>query len=103
MPPPPKPQVAVSAMATTERRAWRYAAASDTFDFVEVRQKPLRLMAEMRRAGRIIGLSDAHFDESGDHVVSARLDFPRAQSRFSFTVDSVTRVETFDPDIWREP
>jgi hypothetical protein len=84
----------VFGLATPERRAWRYAGASDTFDFVEVRQKPLRLLAEMRRGGKIVGVAEAQFNEGGDHVVSSRLDFPDAESRFTFTVDSLKPTES---------
>jgi hypothetical protein len=86
-----------------EGHAWRYAAASDTFDFVEVGQKPAHLLAEMRRAGRIVGMADAQFNEAGDHVVSSQLDFPTTESRFTFTVDSVVTTEAFGSEIWRRP
>ena len=99
----PARNVQVSGLETPERRAWRYAGASDTFDFVEVRRKPMRLLAEMRRAGKIVGLAEAEFNEGGDHVVSSRLDFPEAESRFTFTVDSLKPTESFDTDIWRRP
>jgi hypothetical protein len=101
MPREPGKGVQVFGLATPERRAWRYASASDTFDFVEIRGTPIRLLAEMRRGGRIIGLADAKFSESGEHVVSSQLDFPGEESRFTFTVDSVTTAEAFGSEIWR--
>jgi hypothetical protein len=103
MPREPGKDVRVFALESPERRAWRYAGSTDTFDFVEVRQKPLRLLSEMRRGGKIMGRSDAQFSESGDHVVSSRLDFPEADSRFSFTVDSLKTTESFATEIWRRP
>ncbi len=99
----PTSRMTVSGLSTPERRAWRYAAAVDTFDFVEVHLRPARLLAEMRRGGRIVGVSDALFNDAGDHVLSSRLDFPGAQSRFSFTVDSLAKVEAFGPETWLRP
>jgi hypothetical protein len=103
MPREPGKNYQLSALNTPQHRAWRYAGASDTFDFVEVRERPVRLLAEMRRGGRIVGLAEARFNEAGTQVVSSQLDFPREESRFSFTVDSVTQVEAFDPETWRRP
>lgn len=103
MPRAPGPDVSVSALVTPERRAWRYAGVADTFDFVELRQEPRRLLAEMRRAGRILGRSEAEFTENGGHISSSQLDFPAEESRFSFTVDSVTHAEEFAAEIWRRP
>ena len=103
MPRAPGRGVSVLALETPERRAWRYAGVSDTFDFVELHQKPRRLLAEMRRGGRVIGRSEAEFNEAGDQIVTSQLDFPTEESRFNFTVDSVTHAEAFGPDIWRRP
>src|SRR5207237_879964 len=103
MPEKPNRRSQVFTLESAERRAWRYAMASDTFDFIELNRKPKRLLAEMRRAGRVVGVADAIFNDAGDRVVSSRLDFPAAESRFSFTVDSVVHVEAFGPEIWRHP
>ncbi|MBI4421319.1 MAG: hypothetical protein HY560_10875 [Gemmatimonadetes bacterium] len=86
-----------------DRRSWRYALARDTFDFIDVRASPARLLAEMRRAGRIIGRSEARFDPAGQRLISARMDFPAAESRFTITVEAVDTTETFEPGVWRQP
>ena len=103
MPRPPHRGFSLSGVDTPEHRAWRYAGATDTFDFVEVKQKPQRLLAEMRRSGRIVGLVETRFSEKGDQVGSSQLDFPAAETRFSFTVDSLTRSEAFETAIWNHP
>jgi hypothetical protein len=99
----PGPKMKAFGLERPEGRAWRYATASDTFDFLETRQKPAHLLAEMRRAGKIVGVVDAQFNEAGSHVVASRLDFPTTESRFSFTVDSVVTTEAFGSEIWRRP
>jgi hypothetical protein len=99
----PGPKMQVFGLSRPEGHAWRYATATDTFDFVELRQKPAHLLAEMRRKGQIVGVVDAQLNDAGDRVVSSRLDFPTAESRFSFTVDSVVTTEAFGPEIWRRP
>lgn len=83
--------------------AWRYAVASDTFDFVEIRGQPDRLLAEMRRGGRIVGMVEARFAPGGEQVRQARLDFPAAQSRFSFRVDGVDSAATLGTETWQRP
>jgi hypothetical protein len=86
------------------RRSWRYAVEADTFDFVDLRNRPVRrLLAEMRRRGRIVGAVDAQFDPAGARVVSARMDFPSAESRFSFSVEAIDSSEKFGPEIWARP
>ena len=86
------------------RRAWRYAVASDTFDFVVLRDRPAqRLLAEMRRRGKIVGMVDAHFDSTGARVATARMDFPSQEYRFTFTVEGVDSLETFASGIWARP
>jgi hypothetical protein len=103
MPSPPGPMVTVTALQTPQRRAWRYAGVADTFDFVEYRTAPRRLLAELRRGGKIAGFAEALFDSSQTQVASARLEFPGAPARFTFSVDSVNRTESFGPDVWRQP
>lgn len=86
------------------RRAWRYAVGVDTFDFVDRRiATGHHLFAEMRRRGTIVGMTDATFDTAGARVASARIDFPAAESRFSFSVEGSDSSETFDPGIWARP
>ena len=89
--------------SSVERRAWRYAVASDTFDFVLRYNQPVRLLAEMRRGGKIVGVVDAQFDSTGARVVSARLDFPQQEYRFTLSVEAVDSSETFGPETWARP
>lgn len=88
---------------TTERRAWRYVVGPDTFDFIDLRTRPKpQLLAEMRRRGQIVGLVSTQFDPSGVRLVSARVDFPLTESRFSISVEAVDSTERF-PETWQRP
>jgi len=102
MPLAPGPQMEITGLDRPDRRAWRYAAAQDTIDFVEFRAPP-KLMAEMRRGGRIVGLAEARFDAAGQRVVTARLDFPGVESRFTLSVSAVDTSAVFTSEIWRQP
>ncbi|MSR07364.1 MAG: hypothetical protein EXR93_09920 [Gemmatimonadetes bacterium] len=91
-------------VAGAGRRAWRYAVGADTFDFVDRRNAAgHHLLAEMRRRGTIVGVTDATFNATGTRVASARIDFPAAETRFSFSVEAVDSLEKFDPGIWARP
>ncbi len=102
MPLPPGPRVETGGLDRPDGRAWRYATGQDTTDFVEVRA-PAKLLAETRRGGRIVGLAEAQFDQAGRRVVASRLDFPVAQSRFTFSVSAVDTSAVFSSEIWRQP
>lgn len=103
MPRPPAKGSTVTGSEADGRRAWQYVVASDTFTFVVAAGSPKRILAELRREGKTVGLAEATFTVSGDRVASSKLDFPAAESRFSFTVDSVVSAEAFGPDTWRRP
>jgi hypothetical protein len=98
MPQPPPRGSAVTGSDSDGRQAWRYAVASDTFTFVLTAGSPRRVLAELRREGKTVGLTEATFSAAGDRVVSSQIDFPAAETRFSFTVDSVVSAEAFGPD-----
>lgn len=94
---------AIEGLATEGRRAWRYVVESDTFDIIEVRGTRLRLLAEMRRGGRIVVATETRLDPDTRRPIEARMTFPLDVARFSFTVTaSDTTVET-DPSIWIQP
>lgn len=88
-----------------DRRAWRYGVGADTFDFVLVRDRPQeRLLAEMRRRGQIVGVVEALFPPGGGgKVASARMNFPAADLRFAFSVESLDSATVFPSDVWQRP
>ncbi len=88
-----------------DRRAWRYLVGQDTFNFVDrtAEGTPPRLLAELRRAGKPVGITNTRFSAETGVPVEARMDFPLDASRFSFTVEAVDTLETPDPAIWERP
>ena len=99
----PPTGAALEGLATDGRRAWRYAMERDTFDFIEIGGSPIRLLAEMRRAGRVMVSSETKLDPGTRRPIEARMTFPLDVARFSLTVTaSDTTVET-DPAIWVRP
>jgi hypothetical protein len=88
--------------ATAERRAWRYAGGDEAIDFIHVTGPRPRLLAEVRRADRILGVADAELGLQ-NRPVAAEMRFPRPRSTFAFTVRRVDTVDAFPADTWRRP
>lgn len=103
LPLPPERGTPLLGLRRDDRRAWRYVIGRDTFDFIDLRGSQPRLLAEMRRRGTIMGMVDARLSGPGGVVTEARLDFPAAETRFSFKVERVDSTERFGPDTWQRP
>lgn len=100
LPQAPPPGTPVFAMTRGEVRAWRYIVAGDTLNFVLRGNPATRLLAEIRRRGRTIGVADVRLDPVTGFAVKAKIDLPIEPSRFEFTVEHVDTLATFDPTIW---
>jgi hypothetical protein len=85
------------------QRAWRYAYGDEELDFIHERDSTPRLLAELRRAGRIVGVAQVALASDSGPPTAAGMRFPRDGSRFSFTVQRVDTVPAFGPDTWRRP
>jgi hypothetical protein len=85
------------------RRAWRYVDGDEELDFIHLQDPPPRLLAELRRAGRILGVADVALSPPSGPATTADMRFPRARSRLSFTVQRVDTVTAFGPETWRRP
>jgi hypothetical protein len=83
--------------------AWQYAAGTDTTEYVRTAGKPTKLVAEVRRAGKVIGRAEATLDSTGAPLTS-RLTVPSAPARLDLTFSSTTPAD-FAPEIWvsRQP
>jgi hypothetical protein len=78
--------------------AWQYTAGTDTTEYVRTAGNPTKLVAEVRRAGKVIGRAEATLDSTGAPLTS-RLTVPSAPARLDLTFSSTTQAD-FAPEIW---
>jgi hypothetical protein len=103
MPLRPPDNVKLYALEQRDLRAWRYVVDGDTLNFV-VRGTPARrLLAEVRRRGYTVGVTEVELDPATGLTLESKIDFPLDVSRFSFTVRSIDTLATFEPTIWLQP
>jgi hypothetical protein len=94
----PAEGVALRGIATGSVTAWQYAGTSDTIDYVRTTGDPGRFVAEVHRAGELIGRAETTLAPDGTPLKS-RLTVPSAPARLDLTFLSTTRT-SFAPDIW---
>jgi hypothetical protein len=78
--------------------AWQYAGATDTIEYVRIPGKPGRLVAQVHRAGELLGRAEATLGPDG-HPLKARLTVPSGPARLDLTFLSTAR-DSFAPEIW---
>ncbi|HEY8195390.1 MAG TPA: hypothetical protein VIG04_00320 [Gemmatimonadales bacterium] len=78
--------------------AWQYARGSDTVQYARTAGNPVRFLAEVRQAGKLIGRAETTLQADGVPL-KARLTVPSAPAKLDLTFLSTTRA-TFAPDIW---
>jgi hypothetical protein len=84
-------------------RAWRFVDGNEETDFIHQRDTPSRLLAELRRDGRVIAVATVELAAPAGPPTRADMRFPRDGSRFSLTVHRVDTVAPFAPETWRRP
>jgi hypothetical protein len=94
----PSEGVSLRGLIQGSTTAWRYAGSSDTVEYARTLGNPVRFVAVVRQAGRIIGRAET--DLSPDGVpLKARLTVPSAPAQLDLTYLSTERT-SFAPDIW---
>jgi hypothetical protein len=78
--------------------AWQYAGARDTVQYVRTGGNPVRFVAVVRQAGKLIGRAETTLQPDGAPL-KARLTVPDPPAKLDLTFLSTTRA-TFAPDIW---
>ncbi|HWN17283.1 MAG TPA: hypothetical protein VNO19_00060 [Gemmatimonadales bacterium] len=78
--------------------AWQYTRGSDTVQYARTEGNPVRFLAEVRQAGKLIGRAETTLQPDGVPL-KARLTVPSAPAKLDITFLSTTRA-TFAPDIW---
>ena len=94
------PEDGVALRGITEGRttAWQYLGANDTVEYVRTAGSPAKLIAEVRRAGEVIGRAETTLDSTGAPL-SSRLSIPSVPARLDLTFSSTTQAD-FAPDVW---
>lgn len=78
--------------------SWQWNAGPDTVRY-QWRQADRHLVAEARRAGRLIGRVDTDLEESR-HPARSRLVAPDAPARLNLTFSESRPSDAFTPDLW---
>jgi hypothetical protein len=94
---PPSP-VTLRGVSDGPTTAWEYAGRSDTVVYARTTGDPGRFVAEVRRAGNLLGRAETTTSADG-YPLKARLTVPDPPSQLDLTFLSTMR-DTFAPDIW---
>jgi hypothetical protein len=78
--------------------AWQYAGTTDTVQYARTTGDPVRFVAVVRQAGKLIGRAETMLRPDGVPI-KARLTVPSAPAKLDLTFLSTTRA-TFAADIW---
>jgi hypothetical protein len=78
--------------------AWQYAGAADTIEYLRTTGNPGRLVAQVHRAGELVGRAETTLAPDGTPL-KARLTVPSGPARLDLTFLSTTR-DSFAPEIW---
>jgi hypothetical protein len=97
----PPEGVELRGLSQDSTTAWQYAGATDTVQYARTLGNPIRFVAEVRQAGKLIGRAETTLQPDGAPV-KARLTVPSAPAKLDLTFLSTTRA-TFAPDIWLPP
>ncbi len=93
----------LAGITTDKMRAWRYVSGADTIEYAltyaTAPGRPSKLVAEARRAGKVIGRAETEIGGDGTPRKST-LVVPNGPAKLDLTFLSTTRT-TFAPDIWQ--
>ncbi|MBL0179149.1 MAG: hypothetical protein IPP98_08510 [Gemmatimonadetes bacterium] len=98
---PPAGAVELRGRQDEKVTAWRYISGADTVDYLRSRDG-LRLMAEVRQAGKRIGIVTTTFGPDGV-LLKSRLDVPSGPARLDLTFTRVTKPGSFSAEMWDAP
>jgi hypothetical protein len=81
---------------------WQYASGADTVEYLRATGDKPRLVAEVRRAGKVVGRAETELSGEGDPLRS-RLVVPSVPARLDITFDSSSVSGGFPAKIWFPP
>lgn len=94
----PPEGVQLRGLSQDSTTAWQYAGATDTVQYARTAGDPVRFVAEVRQAGKLIGRAETTLQPDGVPI-KAQLTVPSAPAKLDLTFLSTTRA-TFAPEIW---
>ena len=95
---PPSPDVTLRGLSTGTVTAWQYAGVTDTIDYVRTMGESGHLVAQVHRAGELLGRAETTLDPDGVPL-KARLTVPSGPARLDLTF-LLTARDSFAPEIW---
>jgi hypothetical protein len=98
----PAPSVAIRGLDEAGTRIWEYSLGRDTVIYLRKIEAPAKLIAEVRRSGRLFGRVETRLSADGAPI-SARLIVPDVPARLDITFVSTTPQPSFPPETWVAP
>lgn len=99
---PPEAGDALFAETTATTRAWRYVRGADTINYLLSTQEARSLLAEVHRAGELVGRVYTTFDAAGQ-LAKAQLDVPARPARLTLTFRDHRLPDSLPAALWIRP
>ena len=96
---PPNPSASLHGLEERDQISWQYTRDADTVEYRRVTGHSPTFLAEIRRAGKVVGRAEASFAADGTPV-KARLVVPGVPARLDLTFYSSKATTAFPPDTW---
>lgn len=98
----PNPRASIRGLDDGRSVTWEYSLGRDTVVYVRRAESPGKLIAEVRRNGRLFGRVETKLSAEGQPL-SARLLVPDVPARLDITFVSTTAESSFPPETWVAP
>jgi hypothetical protein len=79
---------------------WQYAEGTDTLEYARTQDSQVKLVAEVRQAGKVVGRAETRLGPDGSPQTS-RLTVPSVPAQLDLTFLSSARSAPFAPDTWQ--
>jgi hypothetical protein len=89
-------------LAAGNTTVWQYVEGADTLEYQRTEGSPVRLVAEVRQAGKVVGRAETRLAADGSPQTS-RLTVPSVPARLDLTFLSSARSDPFAPATWQPP
>jgi hypothetical protein len=97
---PPATGAELRGLTEAARVFYQYVNGADTVEYLRESAAPIRFLAEVRHAGKVVGRVETRFDAAGQPV-SSRLTVPSQPAQLDLTFYQHAPTNAFAPDTWR--